>query len=186
MKFRVISVIKLSKLESEYSYKLITDARTKVLIRCSNDKLMSFIIENQDADKNIDKRIYMMQILFNFIFEKNYETYKRKVKFYVPLKYFISSKIKIIEEEIYYKYNMDEIYEYCLQKRGYYPHIAYQIFEEEGKKNKLDSNYLYYSEINNEKLFKRMCKILPQDSLKNFIHKFILTSEEDYVFLILI
>ena len=174
--------IYISKLESEYSYKLITDARTKVLIRCSNDKLMSFIIENQDADKNIDKRIYLMQILFNFIFEKNYETYKRKVKFYVPIKYFISSKIKIIEEEIYYKYNMDEIYEYCLQKRGYYPHIAYQIFEEEGKKNKLDSNFLYYSEINNEKLFKRMCKILPQDSLKNFIHKFILTSEDILLF----
>jgi hypothetical protein len=77
---------------------------------------------------------------------------------------------------------MDEIYEYCLQKRGYFPHIAYQIFEEEGKKNKLDSNFLYYSEINNEKLFKRMCKILPQDSLKNFIHKFILTSEDILLF----
>ena len=160
------NIVYISKLESEYSYKLITDARTKILIRCSNDKLMSFILENQDADKNIDKKIYIMQILFNYIFEKNYQTYKRKVKFYIPIKFFISSKIKIIEEDIYYKYNMDEIYEYCLQKRGYFPHIAYQIFEEEGKKNKLDSNFLYYSEINNEKLFKRMCKILPQDSLK--------------------
>ena len=172
----------ISKLESEYFYKLITDARTKILIRCSNDKLMSFILENQDADKNIDKKIYIMQILFNYIFQKNYETYKRKVKFYIPIKFFISPKIKIIEEDIYYKYNMDEIYEYCLQKRGYYPHIAYQIFEEEGKKNKLDSNYLYYSEINNKKLFDRMCKILPQDSLKNFIHKFILTSEDILLF----
>jgi hypothetical protein len=143
---------------------------------------MSFILENQDADKNIDKKIYIMQILFNYIFEKNYQTYKRKVKFYVPIKYFISSKIKIIEEDIYYKYNMDEIYEYCLQKRGYFPHIAYQIFEEEGRKNKLDSNFLYYSEINNEKLFKQMCKILPQDSLKNFVHKFILTSEDILLF----
>ena len=176
------NIIYISKLESEYSYKLITDARAKVLIRCSNDKLMSFILENQDADKNIDKKIYIMQLLFNYIFEKNYETYKRKVKFYVPIKYFISSKIKIIEEDIYYKYNMDEIYEYCLQKRGYFPHIAYQIFEEEGKKNKLDSNYLYYSEKNNEKLFKRMCKILPQDSFKNFVHKFILTSEDILLF----
>ena len=172
----------ISKLESEYSYKLITDARTKVIMRCSNDKLMSFIVENQDADNNIDKKIYIMQILFNYIFEKNYETYKRKVKFYIPIKYFISSKIKIIEEDIYYKYNMDEIYEYCLQKRGYYPHIAYQIFEEEGRKNNLDSNFLYYSEINNEKLFNRMCQILPQDSLKNFIHKFILTSEDILLF----
>ena len=176
------NIVYISKLESEYSYKLITDARTKILIRCSNDKLMSFILENQDADKNIDKKIYIMQILFNYIFEKNYQTYKRKVKFYIPIKFFISSKIKIIEEDIYYKYNMDEIYEYCLQKRGYFPHIAYQIFEEEGKKNKLDSNFLYYSEINNEKLFKRMCKILPQDSLKNFIHKFILTSEDILLF----
>ena len=176
------NIIYISKLESEYSYKLITDARAKVLIRCSNDKLMSFILENQDADKNIDKKIYIMQLLFNYIFEKNYETYKRKVKFYVPIKYFINSKLKIIEEDIYYRYNMDEIYEYCLQKRGYFPHIAYQIFEEEGKKNKLDSNYLYYSEKNNEKLFKRMCKILPQDSFKNFVHKFILTSEDILLF----
>jgi hypothetical protein len=128
------NIIYISKLESEYSYKLITDARAKVLIRCSNDKLMSFILENQDADKNIDKKIYIMQLLFNYIFEKNYETYKRKVKLYVPIKYFINSKLKIIEEDIYYRYNMDEIYEYCLQKRGYFPHIAYQIFEEEGKK----------------------------------------------------
>ena len=176
------NILYISKIESEYSYKLITDARTKILIRCNNDKLMSFILENQNADQNIDKKIYTMQILFNYIFEKNYETYKRKIKFYIPIKYFISWKIKIIEEDIYYKYNMDEIYEYCLQKRGYYPHIAYQIFEEEGKKNKVDSNYLYYSEINNEKLFKRMCKIIPQDSLKNFMHKFILTSEDILLF----
>ena len=176
------NILYILKLESEYSYKFITDAKTKILIRCSNDKLMSFILENQDADKNIDKKLYIMQILFNHIFEKNYQTYKRKIKFYVPIKFFISSKLKIIEEDIYYKYNMDEIYEYCLQKRGYFPHIAYQIFEEEGKKNNLDSNYLYYSEINNEKLFKRMCKILPQDSLKNFLHKFILKSEDILLF----
>ena len=176
------NILYILKLESEYSYKFITDARTKILIRCSNDKLMSFILENQDADKNIDKKLYIMQILFNYIFEKNYQTYKRKIKFYVPIKFFISSKLKIIEEDIYYKYSMDEIYEYCLQKRGYFPHIAYQIFEEEGKKNNLDSNYLYFSEINNEKLFKRMCKILPQDSLKNFLHKFILKSEDILLF----
>ena len=80
--------------------------------------------------------------------------------------------IKIIEEDIYYKYFMDELYEYCLQKGGYFPHITYQILEkEDGKKNNLDSNYLYFSEINKEKLFKRMCKILLQDSLKNSLYK---------------
>ena len=77
---------------------------------------------------------------------------------------------------------MAEIYEFCLQKRGYFPQIAYQIFEEEGIKNRVDPNFLYYSEINNEKLFNRMCKILPQDSFKNFIHKFILTSEDVLLF----
>ena len=123
-----------------------------------------------------------MKILFNFIFQKNYETYKRKIKFNTPIKYFVSSKIKIIEEEINLKYNMEEIYEYCLQKRGYDPYIAYQIFEEEGEKNKLDSNYLYYSKINNENVFKRMCKIIPQDSFKNFIHKFILNCEDILLF----
>jgi len=176
------NMLYISKFESEYSHKLITDARTKILIRCSNDKLMSFILANQVADKNIDRKIYIMQILFNYIFEKNYETYKRKVKFYVPIKFFISSKIKIVEEDINFKYNMAEIYEFCLQKRGYFPQIAYQIFEEEGIKNRVDPNFLYYSEINNEKLFNRMCKILPQDSFKNFIHKFILTSEDVLLF----
>lgn len=68
----------ISKLESEYSYKLITDARTKVIMRCSNDKLMSFIVENQDADNNIDKKIYIMQILFNYIFEKIMKHIKEK------------------------------------------------------------------------------------------------------------
>ena len=73
------NMIYISKFESEYSHKFITDARSKVLIKCSNDKLLNFIIVNQDADKNIDMKIYMMQILFNFIFAKNHQTYKRKV-----------------------------------------------------------------------------------------------------------
>ena len=176
------NIIYISKFESEYSHKFITDARSKVLIKCSNDKLLNFIIVNQDADKNIDMRMYMMQILFNFIFAKNFQTYKRKVCFVTPIKYHISSKIKIVEEDINIKYNMDEIYEYCLQKRGYSPKIANQIFEEEAKKWKVNNDLIYYSSENNEKLFYKMCKIIPQDSLKNFIHKFILTSEDILLF----
>ena len=174
--------IYISKFESEYSHKFITDARSKVLIKCSNDKLLNFIIVNQDADKNIDMKIYMMQILFNSIFAKNYQTYKRKVCFITPIKYHISSKKKIVEEDINIKYNMDEVYEYCLQKRGYSPKIANQIFEEEAKKLNVNTDLVYYSSDNNEKLFYKMCKILPQDSLKNFIHKIILTSEEILIF----
>ena len=76
---------------------------------------MSFILENQDADKNIDKKIYIMQILFNYIFEKNYQTYKRKVKFYIPIKFFISSKIKIIDTDftISYENSLHFIHSNC-------------------------------------------------------------------------
>ena len=176
------NIIYISKFESEYSHKFITDARSKVLIKCSNDKLLNFIIVNQEADKNIDMKMYMMQILFNFIFAKNFQTYKRKVCFVTPIKYHISSKIKIVEEDINIKYNMDEIYEYCLQKRGYSPKIANQIFEEEANKWKVNTDLVYYSSENNEKLFYKMCKIIPQDSLKNFIHKFILSSEDILLF----
>ena len=176
------NMIYISKFESEYSHKFINDARSKVLIKCSNDKLLNFIIVNQDTDKNIDMKIYMMQILFNYIFEKNSETYKRKVCFITPIKYNISPRIKIVEEDINIKYNMDEIYEYCLQKRGYSPKIANQIFEEEAKKLNVNTDLVYYSSENNEKLFYKMCKIIPQDSLKNFIHKFILTSEDILLF----
>ena len=176
------NMIYISKFESEYSHKFITDPRPKVLIKCSNDKLFNFIIVNQDAEKNIDMKIYMMQILFNSIFAKNYQTYKRKVCFITPIKYHISPKIKIVEEDIYIKYNMDEVYEYCLQKRGYSPKISNQIFEEEAQKWNVNSDLVYYSSENNEKLFYKMCKIIPQDSLKNFIHKFILTSEDILLF----
>jgi hypothetical protein len=176
------NIIYISKFESEYSHKFITDPRPKVLIKSSNDKLFNFIIVNQDAEKNIDMKIYMMQILFNSIFAKNYQTYKRKVCFITPIKYHISPKIKIVEEDIYIKYNMDEIYEYCLQKRGYSPKISNQIFEEEAQKWNVNTDLVYYSSENNEKLFYKMCKIIPQDSLKNFIHKFILTSEDILLF----
>jgi len=77
---------------------------------------------------------------------------------------------------------MDEIYEYCLQKRGYSPKISNQIFEEEAQKWNVNTDLVYYSSENNEKLFYKMCKIIPQDSLKNFIHKFVLTSEEILLF----
>ena len=176
------NVLYISKFECEFSHKFITDSRTNVLIRSKNDKFIYFILEKQDADKNTDNKIYLMQILFNHIFEKNLETYKRKIKFIIPIKYFISSKIKLIEENINSKYGMDEVYEFCLQKRGYDPHISYQVFEEEGAKNNLEPNYLYFSEINKQKVFEKMCKILPQDSFKNFVHKFLMTHDDILTF----
>ena len=121
-----------------------------------------------------------MQILFNFIFAKNYQAYKRKICFYNQIKYNVSYKIKIIEEDI--KYNMDEIYEYCLQKRGYSPKIENQTLEEEAINRNINTDLVYYSYENNEKLFYKICKIIPQDCLKNFIHKFIITSEDILLF----
>ncbi len=99
-----------------------------------------------------------------------------------PIKYHINSNIKIVEEDIYMKYNMDEIYEYCLQKRGYSPKIANQIFEDEAKKGNINTDLVYYSLNIKEKLFYKMCEIIPQDSLKNYIHKFISTTEEIFIF----
>ena len=172
----------ISNFEIGNNCKFINDARTKVLIKCSNDKLLNYIIVNKDASRDVDMKIYKIQILFNFIFAKNYQTYKRKIRFITSIKYHISSKIKIVEEDINIKYNMDEIYEYCLQKRGYSPKIANQIFEEEAKKLNVNTDLVYYSSENNEKLFYKMCKIIPQDSLKNFIHKFLLNSEDILLF----
>ena len=176
------NILRISKFENQFSQKLINDSRINMLIKCTNDKLIYFILEKQNAENNIDNKIYLMQIIFNSIFEKNIDTYKRKIKFLIPIKYFLNSKLKIIEEDIFYEYNMDDIYEYCLQKRGYDPHISYQIFEEEGIKNNFDTNYLYYSEMNNQKVFEKMCAILPQDSFKNFINKFNLSGEDNLLF----
>ena len=176
------NILFISKFENECSNKLISDSRTNILIRINNEKLLYFLIEKQDAEKNVENKIALMQILFNYIFEKNIETYKRKIKLITPIKYFINNKIKIIEEDIFLKYNMEEVYEYCLQKRGYDPSIIYQIYEEEGIKNNLDINFLYYSDINNQKIFEKMCRILPQDSFKNFVHKFNCSSEDIFLF----
>jgi hypothetical protein len=176
------NILYISKFESEYSQKFNCDARSKVLIKCSNDKLLNFILINQNANENFDMKIYLMQILFNFIFAKNNQTYKRKILFITPIKYHINSNIKIVEEDIDIKYNMDEIYEYCLQKRGYSPKIANQIFEDEATKGKINTDSAYYNSNNNEKIFYKMCEIIPQDSLKNYIHKFILTTEDIFIF----
>ena len=177
------NILYITKFENQFSQqKFINDSRINMIIKCNNDKSIYFILEKQNAENNIDNKIYLMQILFNFIFEKNIETYKRKIKFFIPIKYFLSSKLKIIEEDISYEYKMDDIYEYCLQKRGYDPHISYQIFEEEGIKNNFDPNYLYFSEMNNQKVFEKMCSILPQDSFKIFINKFNLSGEDILLF----
>jgi hypothetical protein len=176
------NILYISKFESNYSQKFNCDARSKVLIKCSNDKLLNFILINQNANENFDMKIYLMQILFNFIFAKNNQTYKRKILFITPIKYHINSNIKIVEEDIDIKYNMDEIYEYCLQKRGYSPKIANQIFEDEATKGKIKTDSAYYNSNNNEKIFYKMCEIIPQDSLKNYIHKFILTTEDIFIF----
>ena len=177
------NILYISKFESDYSQKFNCDAHSKVLIKCSNDKLLNFILVNHNVDKNFDMKIYLMQILFNFIFAKNNQTYKRKILFMTPIKYHINSDIKIVEEDIDIQYNMDEIYEYCLQKRGYSPKIANKIFEDEAEKGKINTDSAYYNNSNNnEKIFYKMCEIMPQDSLKNYIHKFILTTEDIFFF----
>jgi serine kinase of HPr protein (carbohydrate metabolism regulator) len=51
------NILYISKFESEYSQKFNCDARSKVLIKCSNDKLLNFILINQNANENFDMKI---------------------------------------------------------------------------------------------------------------------------------
>ena len=87
------NILRISKFENQFSQKLIHDSRINMLIKCPNDKLIYFILEKQNAENNIDNKIYLMQIIFNSIFEKNIDTYKRKIKFLIPIKYFLNSKL---------------------------------------------------------------------------------------------
>ena len=67
---------------------------------------------------------------------------------------------------------MENIYEYCLQKRGYPSDISKLVFNNERISNKNMT----------ENLYEKMCEILPKNSFKKFIHKIIENCDDLFLF----
>jgi phosphatidylinositol kinase/protein kinase (PI-3 family) len=86
----------------------------------------------------------------------------------------------MIQEETS-QYYMNDVLEFCLQKKGYDPEISYSIYEEEAKK--YSQEIISYDSIEiKEKVFYKMCHILPVNSFKSFVHKFITSADDIFVF----
>lgn len=174
------NVIKIYRFESEYTYKFLNFLNKRLLIRGTNDKIFNFTLSKERYGDSNDIKILQFQCLLNYIFSKNKDTYKQKIKFNVPIKYFINNRTKMIQEETS-QYYMNDVLEFCLQKKGYDPEIAYSIYEEEAKKYSQD--ILSYDDMEiKEKVFYRMCHILPVNSFKSFVHKFITSADDIFVF----
>ena len=174
------NVIKIYRFESEYTYKFLNFLNKRLLIRGTNDKIFNFTLSNEINSDSIDIKILQFQCLLNYIFSKNKDTYKQKIKFNVPIKYFISNRTKMIQEETS-QYYMNDVLEFCLQKKGYDPEISYSIYEEEAKK--YSQEIISYDSIEiKEKVFYKMCHILPVNSFKSFVHKFITSADDIFVF----
>ena len=172
------NVIKIYRFESEYTYKFLNFLNIRLLIRGTNDKIFNFTLAKEN--KSNDIKILQFQCLLNYIFSKNKDTYKQKVKFNVPIKYFINKTTKMIQEETS-QYYMNDVLEFCLQKKGYDPKIVYSIYEEESKKSNKEIISYDDKEIK-ERVFYRMCEILPVNSFKSFVHKFITSADDIFVF----
>jgi len=173
----------ISRFESEFNFKFINFAHKKLIIRGSNEKLYSFKIVNEIYGKdNSDIRISQMQVLLNYIFATNKDTYKSNIKFNLPIRFQITSFYKIIQEDSSYYY-LDEVFDFCMQKMGYDPEISSKIYNQEFKKffpNVLCENI--ENPIVNKEVYTRMAEIFPVYKLKNFIHKFIINCDEIFIF----
>ena len=86
----------------------------------------------------------------------------------------------MIQEETS-QYYMNDVLEFCLQKKGYDPKIVYSIYEEESKKSNKEIISYDDKEIK-ERVFYRMCEMLPVNSFKSFVHKFITSADDIFVF----
>lgn len=173
----------ISRFESEFNFKFINFANKKLIIRGMNEKLYSFKIVDEIYGKdNSDTKIAQMQVLLNHVFASNKDTYKGNIKFNLPIRFQLTNVYKIVQEESSYYY-LDELYDFCMQKMGFDPEIYYRIYHEEFKKLYPDKpcESLEQPRII-EKVYYRMCEILPIYKLKNFIHKFIINCDEIFIF----
>ncbi len=173
----------ISRFESEFNFKFINYAHKKLIIRGSNEKLYSFKIINEIFGKdNSDIRIAQMQVLLNYLFAKNKDTYKSNIKFNLPIRFQITSFYRLIQEDNSYYY-LDEVFDFCMQKMGYDPELSRQIYNQEFKKlypNTLCDNI--DNPVVNKEVYKKMTEVFPIYKLKNFIHKFIINCDEIFIF----
>jgi len=173
----------ISRFESEFNFKFINSAHKKLIIRGTNEKLYCFKITNEIFGKdNSDIRIAQLQVLLNFMFAANKDTYKSNVKFNLPIRFQITGFYKIIQEDSSYYY-LDEVFDFCMQKMGYDPELSCQIYHQEFKKlfPNLPCENIENPLVNRE-VFYRMTEIFPIYKLKNFIHKFIINCDEIFIF----
>ena len=163
---------KLSIKSIQYKYNINNMILKHILsIKASNEKKYNFIIKKDQYKYDNNIKLSILKILFNYIFNKDNYISKSKIFVKVPIIFYLTNNIKI-EEEIKNSFDMEEIYDFCLQKRGFPSNINEIIFNEE--KNDM--------KITNEEIFERMCEYLPQDSLKNFIHKIIVNFDDLFMY----
>jgi hypothetical protein len=122
-----------------------------------------------------------MQTLLNYTFAKDKNAYQLKVKFNVLIKYFLNNIYKIVQEEIN-QYYMNNVYEFCLQKNGYDPEICFNLYEKEAKKTSNKNIFSYFDTEIKQKVFNKMVKIIPPNTFKCFIHKFLIASDDIFIF----
>ena len=170
----------ISRFESEYNSKFLIFLNKTLLIRGTNDKIYNFTLAKQSYLDSNDPKTTLLQCLLNEIFIKNKDTYQQKIKFNTPIRYFITYNTKIVQEETS-QYYLNEVYEFCMQKLGYDPELAYTLYEDE--LSKLNGNYQSFNshEIK-EKVYNKMIKLVPVNSLKGFIHKFIVSGDDIFIF----
>jgi hypothetical protein len=172
----------ITRFESEYSFKFINFSNKKLLVRGSNEKLFNYTILFEKYKENQENKLLQFQTLLNCIFTSNKNTYKSNVKFIIPIKYTITNLLKLVQEDTN-QYYMSEVFDFCMQKYGFDPEVAYTIYEEEFKKQNQNPALANYKnpEIL-KKVFYKMTDLVPLYNLKNFIHKFIINCDEIFIF----
>jgi hypothetical protein len=172
------SKIFINRIESEFCFKFINYSHKKLLIRGSNDKLYNFSIVFDLHKDYSENKMMQLESILNSLFVTNKDTYKSNVKFNIPIKYYITNNIKLVQEDAN-QYYMNEVFEFCMQKFGYDSEHAYSLYIQEAKKHNIE-------DFNNEAVLKKtyynMLDIMPIYNLKNFIHKFIINCDEIFIF----
>ena len=121
----------ISRIESEYNFKLVCLPNKKIFIRGSNEKIYNFHVANNlsiNAPKyENESKIMQIMSLFNSCFAINKDTYKRNVKIDIPIKVILTNQLRLIQEDTT-QYFLHEIFEFCMQKYGFDPDLAFSMY----------------------------------------------------------